>query len=145
MTKRLQIIEDILHSMHAFRNVLRWKATRLEHHNHITHVQWFVLMQIGHARQTSTKELSENLAISSSAVTQFVDALAENGYVTRREDPNDRRLAQLKLTSKGKKHIAATKEQRIAEMANLFDAFTDRELEEYARLLKKLTSGSAKS
>ena len=78
--------------------------------------------------------------MSSSAVTQFVDGLVEAGYVTRREDPKDRRSAQLNVSAKGKTHIDATKEKRIAEMASIFDALTDRELEQYARLQKKITS-----
>ena len=78
--------------------------------------------------------------MSSSAVTQFVDGLVESGYVTRQEDPHDRRSVQLELSPKGKEHIADTKERRLSEMAGLFDVLTDSELEEYARLQKKITS-----
>ena len=140
MTKRKQLIEEILHSLHAFQNMIRAKAASLGHQNHITHARWFVLMRIGHAKETRIKNLSEMLGMSSSAVTQFVDSLVQSGYVTRQEDPKDRRSIQLKLSPKGKKHIAATKEKRITEMESLFDALTDSELEEYARLQKKITS-----
>jgi DNA-binding MarR family transcriptional regulator len=99
------------------------------------------LTLIGHAKKTSIKDLSEMLGMSSSAVTQFVDSLVQSGYVTRQEDPKDRRSTQIGLSPKGKKHIAATKEKRITEMESLFDAITDSELEEYARLQKKITSG----
>ena len=80
------------------------------------------------------------MEMSSSAATQLVDVLVQAGLVIRQEDPKDRRLVQLELSPKGKKHIKATKEKRIAEMAGLFDALTDRELEEYVRLQKKITS-----
>ena len=79
--------------------------------------------------------------MSSSAVTQFVDALVQNGYVTRQENPDDRRLIQLKLSQKGKNYIATTKETRFAEMTGLFDALTNTELETFLRLHKKITSG----
>jgi len=140
MNKRKQLIEEILYSFHAFHKVTRAKTASLGQQNHITHSQWFVLMLIGHAKKTNIKDLSEMLDMSSSAATQFVDGLVQNGYVTRQEDPKDRRSAQLKLSPKGKKHIATMKETRITEMAGLFDAFTNSELEEFLRLHKKITS-----
>ncbi len=78
--------------------------------------------------------------MSSSAATQLVDGLVQGGYVTRQEDPQDRRSVQLELSPNGKKHITATKEKRVNEMAEIFDALTDHELEEFVRLHKKLTS-----
>ena len=82
------------------------------------------------------------MGMSSSAVTQFVDVLVQSGYVTRQENPEDRRLIQLKLSQKGRKHIAAMKETRLAEMTGLFDALTDTELEEFLRLHKKIVSST---
>ena len=79
--------------------------------------------------------------MSSSAVTQFVNTLVQNGYVTRQENPEDRRLIQLKLSQKGKNYIATTKETRFAEMTSLFDALTNAELETFLRLHKKITPG----
>ena len=64
----------------------------------------------------------------------------KKGYVTRQEDQNDRRLVQLELSPEGKKHITATKEKRINEMAEIFQSLTDKELEQFARLFKKITS-----
>jgi len=140
MKKREQFIEEILYSFHTFHKITREKAANLGQQNRITHSQWFVLTLIGHAKKTSIKDLSEILGMSSSAVTQFVDCLVQSGYVMRQEDPKDRRSTQLKLSPKGKKHIAAMKETRITEMADLFDALTDSELKEFLRLHKKITS-----
>jgi DNA-binding MarR family transcriptional regulator len=140
MKKRIHLIEEILNSFHAFRNMIRAKTASLGPQNQITHSQWFVLTVIGHIQKTSVKELSEILGMSSSAVTQFVNGLVQSGYVMRHQDPKDRRSAELKLSPKGKKYIAATKEKRIVEMAGIFDALTDRELEQYARLQKKIIS-----
>ncbi len=78
--------------------------------------------------------------MSSSAATQLVDPLVKRGYVTRQEDPGDRRLIQLELSPKGKKHIAATKIPRINEMAKIFDPLTNKELEQFVQLHKKIIS-----
>jgi DNA-binding MarR family transcriptional regulator len=140
MMKRKQLIEEILHSFHAIRNITKAKAASLGHQNHITHSQWFVLTIIEHFKKTNIRDIAEAMEMSSSAATQLVDVLVQAGLVTRQEDSDDRRSVELKVSPKGRKLIAATKEKRIAEMAGLFETLTDSELEEYVRLQKKITS-----
>lgn len=140
MSKRIQLIEEILHSFHAIRNITRAKAATLGHQNHVTHSQWFALTMIDHFKKRSIKDIAQALEMSSSAATQLVDGLVRAGLVTRQEEPNDRRLVQLELSPKGKKHLDTTKEKRIAEMAEIFEVLTDQELEEFVRLHKKITS-----
>ncbi|OGD83182.1 hypothetical protein A3J17_02725 [Candidatus Curtissbacteria bacterium RIFCSPLOWO2_02_FULL_40_11] len=140
MSNRIQIIEEILHAFHTIRNITKTKAASLGHQNHITHSQWFVLTIIEHFKKTSIKHIAESMEMSSSAATQLVDGLVQNGYVTRQEDPNDRRSVQIEISPKGKKYIVTTKERRIVEMAEIFDALTDKELEEFVQLFKKITS-----
>lgn len=139
MSTREQLIEEILHNFHAIRNIIKTRALNLGHQNHITHSQWFVLIIIEHFKKRSIKDVAEAMEMSSSASTQLVDALVKSGYVTRQEDPEDRRLVQLELSPKGKQHIAATKKKRINEMTDIFDLLTNKELEEFVRLHKKVT------
>jgi|SRR3989338_295293 len=140
MSTRTQLIEEILHSFHAIRNITKTKSLHLGDQSHITHSQWFVLKMIEHFNKRSIKDIAEAMEMSSSAATQLVDPLVQGGYVIRQEDPEDRRLVQLELSPKGKKHIAATKNKRINEMAEIFDALSDSELKEYLHLQKKLLS-----
>ncbi len=140
MSTREQLIEELLHSFHAIRNITKTRSLHLGHQANITHSQWFVLTMIEHLKKTNIKEIAEALEMSSSAATQLVDALVLAGFVLRQEDPEDRRSVQLELSLKGKKHIVSTKEKRIQEMADIFDPFTDNELEEFVRLHKKITS-----
>ncbi|MDP2671627.1 MAG: MarR family transcriptional regulator [bacterium] len=140
MSTRDQLIEEILHSLHAIRNHIKAKAVHLGHQNHITHSQWFILKTIEHYKSVSIKDIAETLGMSSSAATQLVDGLVQAGFVIRQENPNDRRLVRLELSPKGKRHIAATKENRITEMAQVFDALNDKELAGYLKLQKKILS-----
>ena len=140
MSTRIQLIEEILHSFHAIRNITKNKSLHLGDKSRITHSQWFVLTMIEHFNKKSVKDIAEAMEMSSSAATQRVDRLVQGGYVIRQEDPEDRRLVQLELSPKGKKHIAATKNKRINEMAEIFDALSESELKEYLHLQKKLLS-----
>lgn len=140
MQTRKQLIIELLHSFHAIRNITRAKSLHLGPQNHITHTQWFVLTIIDQFKKRNIKDVAEALEMSSSAATQLVDPLVKRGYVTRQEDPGDRRLIQLELSPKGKKHIAATKIPRINEMAKIFDPLTNKELEQFVQLHKKIIS-----
>lgn len=140
MTNRKQLIEDILNSFHAMRHKMKPKEFNSTHQNNITHSQWFVLGIIGNCKNASVKDISGMLGMSSSGATQLVDGLVQNGYVVRKDDPKDRRLVQLELSSKGKKQMAILRGKRIKEIEKLFDALTDSELETYLRLHKKITS-----
>lgn len=140
MPTRKQLIEGILHSLHAIRNQIKARAGHLEHQNNITHSQWFILKILEHFKTRSVKDMAETLGVSSSAATQLLDGLVREGLVMRKEDPSDRRSVKLELSTKGKKHISVANEARLNEMAELFDALTDKELGEYLRLQRKILS-----
>jgi DNA-binding MarR family transcriptional regulator len=141
MVNRKELVEEILNSFHGMRHKMRTKSFNLDK-NRITHSQWFVLGIIEHCKDTSIKDISGILGMSSSAATQLVDGLVRNGYVSRRTDPNDRRSVKLEISAKGNKQISALKEKRINEMAKLFEALTDSELEIYLKLHKKMVSNA---
>jgi len=60
-----------------------------------------VLFQLGHGGSSSVSRIADNLGITPAAVSQMLDALVREGFVTRREDSRDRRMKQIELTDKG--------------------------------------------
>jgi len=52
-------------------------------------------------RGLSSRELAASLSVGASAITPLVDRLVERGFVTRHEDPHDRRIARLHATENG--------------------------------------------
>lgn len=140
MTNRKKLIEQILGNFHAMKNKMHVQGVQPGNKHDITHSQLFVLAIIEHNQDIGIKEISEKLNISSSATTQLVDGLVENGYVVRKADLDDRRALQLGLSQKGSKQIAELKSKRMEMMETLFDALTDKELETYLKLHKKILS-----
>ena len=108
--------------------------------NRVTYSQWFVLGIIELGKNASIKDIAKMLGMTSSAATQLVDGLVQSGYVLRQDNPKDRRAVQLALAAKGVKQFAAMKEERMNEMARLFEALSESELQTYLRLHKKITS-----
>lgn len=140
MANRKKLIEEIMATFHAMRNKMHVTMTQSGHKDSITHSQLFVLAIIEKCHDIGIKEISKKLNISSSAATQLVDGLAENGYVVRKANAADRRALQLDLSAKGRAHITELKNKRLETITALFDALSDHELETYLALHKKILS-----
>ncbi len=140
MENRKKLIEEIMANFHAMKNKMHVQGIQPGSKASITHSQLFVLAIIEKNCDIGIKEISQKLNISSSAATQLVDGLVDNGYVVRKADSNDRRALQLELSTKGSKQITELKDRRMKMMITLFDALNDNELETYLNLHKKILS-----
>ncbi len=127
-------------SFHAMRNKMHSYAVQSGSKDYITHSQFFVLAIIERHKSIGIKEISKKLNISSSAATQLVDGLAENGYVVRKSNLKDRRALHLELSTKGQKRVIGLKNKHMKTIATLFDALSYTELETYLALHKKILS-----
>jgi len=87
-------------------------------------------------------QLAERLACVKSNITQLIDRLEADGFVTREPDPNDRRARLAVMTSAGRKayekgmHIQQQSEQEI------FATLTDEEGRQLTALITKVQEQS---
>ena len=140
MTNRKKIIEDLLQNMHAMRHKLMVSNTSKKEVA-ITSSQGFVLRFVAKNNSVNVKAITQAFNITSSAATQLVDGLVDNGYLVRKNSSDDRRIITLSLSEKAKKLFKGFKEQGLQKMIETFDALTDKELEQYANLNKKIIDG----
>ena len=75
------------------------------------------LMFLDRQSTASISDISNYLNLSLGNTSSIVDQLVCSGYVTRTEDPSDRRLKVVTLTTKGQAFVQEVKQARIAEMA----------------------------
>lgn len=137
MINRKKIIEELWQNMHAMRHKLMVGYTAQKEIS-ITPSQGFVLRFVAENNSANVKAITQVLHITSSAATQLVDGLVDNGYLVRRGNPDDRRVIALLLTEKAKKLFKEFQKQGFQKMTKLFNALTDEELSQYAFLNKKL-------
>ncbi len=135
---RKQIIESLLHNLHAMRHKFM-AGYAAKDGEVITPSQGFVLHLVAKNSPANVKTIAKELNITSSAATQLIDGLVEKGYLVRKNDPKDRRLSFLLLPEKAKKLFEEFKENRAQKMIAVFNALTDEELLQYAALNQKIT------
>jgi DNA-binding MarR family transcriptional regulator len=69
--------------------------------NNISMSQVGTLFHLSHKGTLGVTDISERLGVTSAAASQMLDRLVQNNLLERSEDPNDRRVRQIRLTPQG--------------------------------------------
>ncbi|MBC1707707.1 MarR family transcriptional regulator [Listeria welshimeri] len=93
---------------------------------------------------TKTSELAKTLDVSASHITAITDTLVEEQFITRHRSEVDRRIIELKLTSKAEEFVKEIDKKKKEMIVKRFAVFSDYEQAEFRKLLKKLADGSIK-
>lgn len=110
----------------------------------ITPAQWGVVILIEQKNESTVKDIASALNVTSSAATQLVDGLVSSGYVTRKQDPKDRRRVTLMLSAETKRHVAQMRAQVSKRLLKFFKVLDDKEFDQYIRLNEKLSVALSK-
>lgn len=99
-----------------------------------------LLLELISSNVSSTKEIAQQLDISTSAVSQLLNKLEEKGYITRTVNPKDRREILLKLSEKGEAFFQEQEEfsKEIDEL--VYGQLPEEDLQQLANILKKLNT-----
>ena len=87
---------------------------------------------------TNFRKLATALRVTPPDVTRIVSRLVEQGLVSRRENPEDRRMLLLQSTKKGKALLARLRDSRTAHMSHILACLSTEELATLAQGLTAL-------
>lgn len=107
----------------------------------ITLPQCVILDVLNKNGELNMSDLAKNMKVTTAAMTGIVDRLVREGYVSRVDDPNDRRVIKIKLTAKGNKIAAAAHDHKRNMMIKLFGILSEGEREEYLKILTRISKG----
>jgi MarR family transcriptional regulator for hemolysin len=101
---------------------------------------WLVLVTLKSRQLASQRELADALGIQGATLTHHLNAMEDDGLVTRRRDPANRRLHQVTLTPAGEDLFL-----RLRAAAGRFDTrlrgdLSEAELDRLGRTLDLLTA-----
>jgi DNA-binding MarR family transcriptional regulator len=100
------------------------------------------LMRIRHEGTCGVSDLGDHLGVTSAAASQMIDRLVQMGYLTRGEDPLDRRVKSLRLTESGKALIGEAIDARRRWMEALTEVFTSAQQQAIVSALVLLTEAA---
>ena len=90
-------------------------------------------------------ELSQRMMVSNGNVTGLVDRLVEQGLITRRPSPKDRRAQLVSLTAEGRRFFRAMARANGDWIADLLADLSGQEIEMLMRLLAKTKASARKA
>ena len=79
--------------------------------------EWRVLAHLAQSDAVSVREIHERVDMDKSKVSRAAARLESSGLIEKRENPEDRRLLDMRLTAKGRNLIA-----RIVPIADAYQA-----------------------
>lgn len=97
-----------------------------------------VLRFVGEGESRATR-LAERLGVSAPVLSRHIAELEEQGYVVRRQDPDDGRAQLVALTPSGLEKLRHIEEQRTAVLQDYLRDWSEEDAGDTAKTLRKLT------
>jgi len=108
-------------------------------------LQFHALMVIRERDGITMKEFADALHITSPSATSFADRLVKLKWVKRRQDPGNRKLVRLEMTTAGAAMISSAMAHHGTVMRNLFSKLPEKDQRELVRILQHLHSSLSHS
>lgn len=137
--KRKAHIQDILQSIGSINREFNAKGNYpfKDYSLGRSHMEILFLLS---KKESSIKQLSQHLRVTSGAVTQFVDYLESAGLVSKTEDPQDKRSRLVSLTKSSASVVKAFEQEYIRTVAVKFEGLSDEDLAHLQHILHKIRS-----
>jgi MarR family transcriptional regulator for hemolysin len=104
---------------------------------------WLVLISLKTRRLASQRELADAVGIREATLTHHLNAMDASGLITRRRDPENRRVHLVELTPAGEKAFFRMRKAAFAFNARLRAGFGEEELAEFERVLDRLRGNAS--
>lgn len=122
-----QIIKSFVHHEHNY-------LSRGE----ITLPQFWALEYLHRNGKSKMNSLTKYLSISAPATTGLIDRLMVQGLVSRKDDPGDRRVVWIELTSSGNNIVKNINKQKTKVLINIFGKISQGDRDHYLNILEQI-------
>jgi MarR family transcriptional regulator for hemolysin len=99
---------------------------------------WLVLVSLMGRRHGRQRDVADEVGIEAATLTHHLNRMEAAGLVTRRRDPENRRVHQVELTDSGEGAFHALRDKVAAFDRQLRAGFTDDELAQLRGFLDRL-------
>ncbi|TGQ73250.1 MarR family transcriptional regulator [Mesorhizobium sp. M00.F.Ca.ET.186.01.1.1] len=99
---------------------------------------WLTLLSVKSSEQANQRELADMIGIQGATLTHHLNAMEAQGLLTRRRDPENRRVHQVSLTEAGEALFETLRQAALAFDKRLRVGLSDERLAEFAKVLAAL-------
>ncbi|SCG57752.1 MarR family winged helix-turn-helix transcriptional regulator [Micromonospora halophytica] len=141
LPEALRAVEDELAALLRRGRALSWEIAR-EVHPNLEPNAYGLLLWLRRSGSTRLTDLATRLGIGKGTLSRQIHGLEGLGLVRRDPDPDDRRAAQLSLTEEGTRRFDSARSVRLGQLRQALESWPDRDVEEFARLLRRFNDGA---
>ncbi|MER7134675.1 MarR family winged helix-turn-helix transcriptional regulator [Streptosporangium saharense] len=110
--------------------------------SNLTMRQLSVVMLLSYQDSASGQDLAHYLDVGLGTVTGIVDRLVGHGLVTRREDPNDRRVRRVELTPAGRGLVERITDAGLADFRHLIGLLDTQTLRDLLSVMDRIEAAT---
>src|SRR5262245_12267123 len=125
-----------------FRALVAYDRTNPIFSVNLTMQQLKVLLLLSRHDGVSSQELARHLGVTLATLSGIVDRLATHGYLTRTEDPHDRRIRRLHLSAAGRAAMDEIVDSGTRAQQRLLDRLDDETLQMLETVLGRITDAA---
>jgi DNA-binding MarR family transcriptional regulator len=92
---------------------------------------------------TTPAELADMVSCTRATMTGLIDTLEKDGMVTRQQDPNDRRMMRVRITTSGRAFIDRLFPQHLRRVSTILGCLTESEQRLLVGFLQKIADHAA--
>ncbi|MCK4355819.1 MarR family transcriptional regulator [Candidatus Bipolaricaulota bacterium] len=134
MSEQMRIGQLLLQVCRLTGDRLRVKMEEIGVHR----AQGLVLLQLCHRDGISQRQIIQARHVSPATMTNMLQRMERDGWITRERDSNDQRMVRVYLTEKAKSLRKEAQQTFRGMEEELASVYTDEEKEMFCRLLMKL-------
>ncbi len=137
-------LDQALHSL----MVMRRQKFSFSGDEQLSKTEKFLIMQLATmngGQPVMPSEIAEMRGITLAAITHLTNALEKRGYVVRSASPDDRRIAYVGLTAKGKSVLEGMKKGYFKKIYGLVEYLGEKDTNALISLIGKIRSYIAKA
>lgn len=118
-------------------------SQRFFNKHHISQSRFTVLMLLHRpwVKVRTPASLADDAGVTRATMTGLIDTLEKDGMVTRRPDPQDRRITQIELTELGRATLDAIIPECFTKIARMLAPLDADERRQFVALLQKIEAG----
>lgn len=133
--------EQVLHTLRVFLKAASATENALKNNmkkNNINPTEFMVLELLNTKEKMPVNDIAKKINITSGSMTYVSTQLINKGLIVRNQCQTDSRLFYLSLSEKGRSLIEKAFLKHAEFIFEMFEGFTEEELEIYSQLNKKL-------
>jgi len=126
--KKTELIQRVMEMHRESNNLLQGFPSDQWIDLNLTIAQLKSLFFIAEKGTTNFKKLADALNVTPPNITGIIDRLVEQNLVSRKENPEDRRIMLLQMTQKGQELMNTLHEYKTAQITQILDSLSQEEL-----------------